>query len=578
MEDSRKPITAHPVPAPESLWRRAAGLLRPRHRHSVFSATVLLMASTFLSGVMGLVRSKYIAYLFGASVATDAYNAAFQLPDMIAYFLVGGTASITFIAILSRYRESGDEADGERALSVILTVMVCVLFAAAVLGAIFAPVYVRIFMPRFTLEEAALCTRMTRIMLPQPIFFFVGGVFGSFLLVRKVFTFQAVSPLVYNVAIILAGVLLARSMGVSSLAVGVVVGAFLGYLMLNLWGAYRIGVRFRLSFDLAHPGLREWIRLSLPLMLGVTVVTADRWILNYFASGIHGQISRLTYAKSLFTAPMAVLGQAAGAASLPFFASLFNQGRLADFASAVNSSVSRVLIFSFLLSAWMIGLAYPAVDFIFRGGSFHSGDSVETAHYFAIFAVSLFLWTGQAIYARAFYAAGDTLTPMAAGVIVTLVSLPVYWLLYHAAGTVGLSLASDIAILFQTAALALLLNKRRIVPLRTRTCRTRPCIARHGCKFGGSLRSALSAAVQRPHRRCRRSRRRNCSLADRGWRVPLPHRLYYSSSVKNPTTEQINLRKKKDYRSLPIWAAGLKGTYRECDLPGTRRIAITPWA
>jgi len=465
MEDSRKPIAAHPVPPPASLWRRAAGLLRPRHRHSVFSATVLLMASTFLSGVMGLVRSKYIAYLFGASVATDAYNAAFQLPDMIAYFLVGGTASITFIAILSRYRESGDEAEGERALSVILTVMVCVLLVAAVLEAMFAPLYVRIFMPRFTREEAALCTQMTRIMLPQPIFFFVGGVFGSVLLVRKVFTFQAVSPLIYNVAIILGGVLLARSMGVSSLAVGVVAGAFLGYLMLNLWGAYRIGVRFRLSFDLAHPGLREWIRLSLPLMLGVTVVTADRWILNYFASGIHGQISRLTYAKSLFTAPMAVLGQAAGAASLPFFASLFNQGRLADFASAVNGSVSRILIFSFLLSAWMIGLAYPAVDFIFRGGSFHRGDSVETAHYFAIFAVSLFLWTGQAIYARAFYAAGDTLTPMAAGVIVTLISLPVYWLLYHAAGAIGLSLASDIAILLQTAALALLLHRRRMVRL-----------------------------------------------------------------------------------------------------------------
>ena len=112
MEDSRKPIVAHPVPLPASLWRRAAALLRPGHRHSVFSATVLLMISTFLSGVIGLVRSKYIAYLFGASVATDAYNAAFQLPDMIAYFLVGGTASITFIAILSRYRESGFKPKG----------------------------------------------------------------------------------------------------------------------------------------------------------------------------------------------------------------------------------------------------------------------------------------------------------------------------------------------------------------------------------------------------------------------------------------------------------------------------------
>jgi putative peptidoglycan lipid II flippase len=447
------------------MWKRASALLRPGHRHSVFSATVLLMISTFLSGVIGLVRSKYIAYLFGASVATDAYNAAFQLPDMIAYFLVGGTASITFIAILSRYRESGDEAEGERALSVILTVMVCVLSMAVVVGAIFAPLYVRIFVPKFTPEAAALCTRMTRIMLPQPLFFFVGGVFGSVLLVRKVFTYQAVSPLIYNVAIILGGVLLAKSMGVSSLAVGVVAGAFLGYLALNFWGAYRLGVRFRLSLNLTHPGLREWIRLSLPLMLGVTVVTADKWILNFFASGTLGEISRLTYAKSLFTAPMAVLGQAAGAASLPFFASLFNQERFADFAAVVNQSVSRGIAFSLLLSAWMIGLAYPAVDLVFRGGSFGHGDAIETSRYFAIFTVSLFLWTAQAIYVRAFYAAGNTFTPMAAGVIVTLISLPVYWTLYHAAGAVGLSLASDIAILLQTGALAILLHTRKMVRL-----------------------------------------------------------------------------------------------------------------
>ena len=136
----------------------------------------------------------------------------------------------------------------------------------------------------------------------------------------------------------------------------------------------------------------------------------------------------------------------------------------------------------------MIGLAYPAVDFIFRGGSFHRGDSVETAHYFAIFAVSLFLWTGQAIYARAFYAAGDTLTPMAAGVIVTLISLPVYWLLYHAAGAIGLSFASDIAILLQTAALALLLHRRRIVP---NTC---AAVCRTSCAAGESLSASTGLA------------------------------------------------------------------------------------
>jgi putative peptidoglycan lipid II flippase len=463
-----RPAGGEPVSSPglpQPAWRRAVALLRPSHRHSVFSATVILMVSTLVSRVIGLVRVKYIAYLFGAGPQTDAYMTAFTLPDMIAYFLVGGTASIVFVTILSRYRETGREEEGEHALSVILTAMTCVLGAAIVLGSIFAPLFIHLVVPKFSAQEAALTVHLTRIMLPQPLFIFAGGVFGSVLLVRKQFAYQAVSPLIYNAAIILGGVFLAREMGVSSLAIGVVAGAALGPFALNAWGAHKAGMHFRPSFDWSHPGMREWIKLSLPLMLGVTVVTADNWICNYFASAMQGQISRLNYAKTLFQAPMAILGQAAGAASLPFFASLFNQKRLREFAAAVNSSVSRILAFSFLLSALMIGLAYPAVDLVFRGGSFHHLDASETARYFAIFSVSLFLWAAQAIYARAFYAAGNTFAPMAAGVVVTLVSLPVYWSLFHAAGAVGLSMASDLAILLQTVVLAIMLHRRGMVDL-----------------------------------------------------------------------------------------------------------------
>ena len=108
-------------------WQRAFSLLRPSHRHTAFTATLLLMASAMLSRVIGLVRVKYIAYLFGRNADADAFNAAFQLPDMISYFLVGGAASITFVTMLSRYREQGRDAEGERAMSVILTTMTLVL-------------------------------------------------------------------------------------------------------------------------------------------------------------------------------------------------------------------------------------------------------------------------------------------------------------------------------------------------------------------------------------------------------------------------------------------------------------------
>jgi putative peptidoglycan lipid II flippase len=428
------------------------------------------MASAFVSRIIGLVRVKYIAYLFGAGPQTDAFNSAFQLPDMIAYFLVGGTASVTFVTLLSRYRDTGREAEGTRALSVILTSMLLVLGGAILLAEFFAPFYVRWWFKGFSPEQAALCTAMTRILLPGQLLFFAGGVFGSVLLVRKQFALQAVTPLIYNLGIIFGGVFLARAAGISSLAWGALAGVFIGPFLMNAIGAHRVGVVYRPALDWRNEGLREWVRLSIPLMLGVSLVTFDGWIMNYFASADHGAITLLTYAKNLFNAPVA-LGQAAGAASLPFLATLAGRtgehGRpdLTGFASAVNSSVSRILAFSLLLSAWMIGLAFPTVDLIFRGGLFHRNSAQDMAAYFAIFSISLCFWSAQTLYSRAFYAAGDTLAPMLTGTIVLLISLPVYAALYKAKGAAGLAIASDIGIAIQTVALAGILHRRKMVPL-----------------------------------------------------------------------------------------------------------------
>jgi putative peptidoglycan lipid II flippase len=454
-------IYNHPLAQPRSnpFTRLLGG------QQTVFAATLLLTGSAFLSRIMGLVRDKFIAWLFGAGPQTDAYNAAFQLPEMLNYFLVGGTASITFVTILSRYREKGEQAEGQRAMSAILTAMLLILGAATLLAEFAAPWYVHVFFPGFAPDQATLCVRMTRILLPAQICFFSGGVFAAVLLTNKQFGYQAVTPLVYNAFIILGGLFLAHAMGISSLAVGAVAGAFFGAFLLNAIGAARAGMHYRPLLDFRHPGLREWLRLSIPLMLGVSLVTFDNYILSFFASHLTGDITRLTYAKRLFTAPMAIVGQAAGAASLPFFAALLGQNRHADFARSVNASVTRILAVSLLLSAWMAALAHPAVDLVFRGGRFNRADANLTAAFFAIFSVSLALWAAQAMYARAFYAAGNTLTPMLASTIVTIVSLPIYWSLFRGFGAPGLAIASDIGILLQTGTLAILLSRRNLVPL-----------------------------------------------------------------------------------------------------------------
>jgi putative peptidoglycan lipid II flippase len=113
----------------------------------------------------------------------------------------------------------------------------------------------------------------------------------------------------------------------------------------------------------------------------------------------------------------------------------------------------------------MVALAAPICDLVLRGGHYTRADSVRTAMFLAIFSISLALWSSQAIYIRAFYAAGQTLPPMLAGTIITIVSLPIYWGLHARFGAMGLAWASNLAILAHTISLAVLLHVRKLMPL-----------------------------------------------------------------------------------------------------------------
>ncbi len=427
---------------------------------------MLLMVSALLSGLLGLIRIKVINHLFGAGMEQDAYQAAFTLPDLINYFLIGGAASISVITILNRYREAGDDEGGDRALSVILNTMLIVLCAGLLLGEIFAPEYVRLFFTGYRHGQdpigAAMCVALTRLMLPAQLFFFIGSVMSSRLQVRKIFLYQAFTPLIYNTGIILGALLLHHQLGIFSLAWGVLGGVIVGSALLNSMGAFRTGLRYHPIVGFRDPAFREWFKLSLPLMIGVSLVMFDGIFLKLFASAQVGGITLITNAKSLFNAPFSVIGPAAGAASMPFFASLFQQNRIQDFSASVSRSVSRLFAVGMIVSAWMIALTPWLMDLL-RGGKFHHDDAAAITQLFTILSITLALWAVQGIYARAFYATSDTKTPMITGTVITVLSIPMYFALFHTRGLIGLAIASDIGILVQTAALALLLHRKRLV-------------------------------------------------------------------------------------------------------------------
>ena len=451
--------------APIGGWARLFRLFRPSHQHTALSATLLMMGTVMLSRVIGYAREAYIAYAFGAGLKTDAYVTAFTLPDFLNYILAGGAASITFISIYTRFLAEKRDADAKKTFSVIITVMTTVMIVGTILTEVFAPQFVRWYVKDFKPEQIELCVHLTRILLPAQIFFYVGGVVAAVLLSHRLFLLPAFGPLLYNAFIIFGGVVGGRHFGIASLAYGALAGSIAGPFLASVIGAMRIGIGYRPSFDVSNPAFREWVKLSVPLMLGVSLVTADDWILRHYAAGGVGDITRLNYAKRLFAVPIAVLGQATGQASLPFFARLFNEKRLKEFADTVNDSVYRVSAASFLATGWMMAAALPLIDLVYRRGRFLFSDTQPTAIYFFWFSLSLMLWAAQGLYARAFYAAGDTLTPMIAVSVITAASLPVYSILFHAFGVVGLAWASDIGIGVNLLAQAWLLHRKKLVRL-----------------------------------------------------------------------------------------------------------------
>ena len=217
-----------------------------------------------------------------------------------------------------------------------------------------------------------MCVYLTRILLPGQIFFYAGGIVSAVLHSRRMFLYPALSPVFYGSFIILGGLIGAHRYGIAALAYGALVGSFVGPFLINAFGAAKAGLRYEWSFDWKNPQFREWVRLSIPLMLGVSLVSADDWILRYFASGGAGEITRLNYAKRLFALPISILGQAAGQASMPFFARLFGEGKRKEFARDGEPVGVPMSAASLLVTALMVPAALPLVDLAFHRGQFTS--------------------------------------------------------------------------------------------------------------------------------------------------------------------------------------------------------------
>ncbi len=419
------------------------------------------MAGVLASRILGFFRQWTVAHEIGVNAATDAYNAAFTLPDFLNYLVAGGALSVTFIPVFARYIAESQEDEGWHVFSTVLSVMGIALILLVAVGEFLAPHIARAIAPGFKPAEMAQTVFLTRLMLPAQFCFYLGGILSAVQYAKSQFFVPSLAPVIYNLAIISGGFLLASRIGITGFSVGVLAGAFIGNFLLQIYGARRAGAHFTPNFDVRHPGFRLFIKLSIPIMLALSLVFTDDWIIRWFASYLaQGSITWLSYGKTLMRVPLAVVGQAVGVASFPFLAQLYSEKRYAELNRLLNDTLRGLLLLLIPISALTIALNRPLVYFVFSDTRLRGADFNATASALAFFSLGMFAWGAQNILARGFYATRNTLIPAIAGTAITLLNLPVYDDLAHHMQYRGLALASSVGIVAYAVALFFLLSRR----------------------------------------------------------------------------------------------------------------------
>jgi len=419
------------------------------------------MASVLASRFLGFFREWTVAHQIGSNATTDAYYAAFTLPDFLNYLVAGGALSLTFIPVFTKYASAGREEEGWQVFSTVATFMGLVLIVLVIAAEIYAHELVRAIAPGFHGKERDLLVFLTRVMLPAQICFYVGGILAAVQYARGQFLVPSLAPIIYNTAIILGGFLLAPRIGIAGFAVGVVAGALAGNFLLQIYGARRAGARYRPRLDLRHPGFLLFLKLTVPIMLALSLSFTDDWIIRWFGSYLEpASITWLSYAKTLMRVPLGVVGQAIGVASFPVLAQLYSEKKYDELNRLLNHMLKAMMLLLVPIAALTMAQSSAIVHLVFSHTRLTETDLEATAHTLIFFSLGLAAWGAQNLLARGFYATRDTITPAVAGTALTVLNLPLYWWLSHRMQHLGLALASSIGISAYALVLFVMLLRR----------------------------------------------------------------------------------------------------------------------
>lgn len=427
-------------------------------------AAMVVSGGILLSRLLGFGRDVVLLGLLGRGTDADLYQAAFAVPDLIFFLMAGGYLSITLVPILTRHLTTGDETGAGDAFNTVFGVVVGAMIVLSLVLMAAAEPITDAFYWQFARPEQLRLAHMLRIAFASQVFFAAGTLLMAAQYARRRFVIPTLAPLVYNLSIILGG-LIGAMLGdptPEAFLWGGLTGAAVGNFGLQWFGARSAGFRLRPSFSPRHPVLAEYFALALPLMIGLSVVALDEWWPRIFGQlGDEGTISGVLAARKINMLPVGLIAQAAGVAAYPFLARLAAERRDRDLNDAVLSSIRSSVVLAGLAAAGVAALARPAVRLAYQRGEFTADDTAFVAGILAVYAISIPLWTAHQIYTRGFYAERRMWTPVLIGSALTAMAVPMYLWVTPRDGGPGLAWISVGSMAVYTAVTAAVWHRRR---------------------------------------------------------------------------------------------------------------------
>lgn len=421
----------------------AASTSKKKPRISISNVAFLLMATSFLGQLLGFLRTKLVNANFPATGphSTDAYFAAFTIPDFFFFTLAAGALGVAFMPILSdRLHRSGRQSAWEIAdwlmnlLAIIMAVVAVIIFVFA------KPLIQHIVAPGLSPPQLETAATIMRFLALNPLLFTISGVLTSAQQTFGRFFFYAIAPLFYNLSIIISIYAFKNNIGLVGLGVGALIGAVL-QLLIVIAGLWKMNFQWRPRIAWKSPEFHTVLRNLPPRSLDQGMDQVENIVETHLASGLgSGNITYWSNAYILSTAPILLVGTAISTAAFPRLNARLSQHR-PDLFRKDFLMVLRAMIW---ISAPLVIVCFFARGYLAR--LIYTNGNIQIATIFGFLTVAVFFRIMYSIISRWFYAQKDTVTPLVVSlfVIALNVFLAVTLSRPSAYGVSGLALAQSI--------------------------------------------------------------------------------------------------------------------------------------